>query len=266
MIWGIILLDALAILLNIKELKVNIENTRVMMYVILSSTSVITILTFVRKSSEIRQLISDHREVDLKLNQLGLSMEYHIVVYLIIVTFVIHLSYLAFVILNINNMVKTRNTEIMHELIMLAITFPVYCQNYLLQCLYHSNSVLVIVKFDKITNYLKRSIKLQDNYIESDDYFAEYNCAYTIQTSKFIFPLIIDVHFRLCQIYNSMSYNIAIPFIYNTHIFILHATFITYAYIHGHTFTAEYIMSGIYGLSVFFITMNSTFSKKIVSA
>lgn len=243
----------LNVCLHINAFKISVESTHSIMFGCISGSSLVSMFTLVNKSFEIRKCLKYHSEVDLKFKQLRIFMEYHYIVIWLSVVSVFNLGYLTYIILNIYNIVKVGGPEMMTNCIILSLSIPVYYHNGLILSLYAANCVLVIIKFYKITKYLDGSINMQ------------YNCAYAKKTSKLIFPLIIDVHCRLCQIYNLMSQNLAVAFLYNLHIFILFTSFLTYAHIHGYIYAGDYIMNAVYGFSVIGITILNTYAHKIVS-
>lgn len=259
----------MAVLCKMSSIGLN-KNTVYLCCILLSIISgKLNLISCFRLGPKLDQLLIYHREIDFTFKQLRIIFGYHSIVIVIILQFFLIIeSILSMVVMSYYKLIVAESDKYFSFLIILLFLLNFY--NFVvIKLFFHGNMILIIIKFLKINSYLKHMMKRSKKNGKKPSPLLKFNPnqkrLFSARNDNVAFPLLIDVHFKLCEIVNTMISEFSFAFFYNKHVFISMTTYLTYCYMHGVEYFTEIFWSCVYASNVLFITLVCTFLKKTVS-
>lgn len=210
----------------------------------------------------IELLIIKYREIEFTFKQLRLFMGYHYIVILIIIQIFLIISFIiSFLILSYYRVIMVEYDKYFSIVSIFLMSLGAYLL-FLVLMIYHGNSVLIIIFFYKINSCLKEMIKSSKKGVKK---LSRKNPLFSTRSDNITFSLVIDVHFKLCEIFKLMISNLSIPLFCMNHVYIMGTSLLAYCYMHGITYEAEIYWHIIYATNLMALTILTTILKKMVS-
>lgn len=264
-----VLAFCLAVWFNESSIGLNKKTLYLCALLILTFAGNIALLLLLRSGPSMEQIIIYHREIDFAFKQLRLYMGYHNIIFLIASQLFWLIGCGLFLFITIYQKVIMAEGDKYFTILSLIVAIPAIYGNTLIVFLYHGNSALIIIKFYKINRYLRDIMKLSKRNMKKSSTILKSNSRQTLLFSprsvNVTFPLIIDVHFKLCEIFKLMISQIAFSFVYNKHAFIIVSSIFTYCYVHNVVFKSEIYLCLLKAADNLIITIVCTILQKMVS-